>query len=140
MIYYELDDFEFLLPDGSGLGCFAPVFFIPIEWAYKRGFLEESLVTGEVFITNHKKLVDGLIMIDEFVANVIDYKMIDGWFSENIRDFIDVYIRDITSMLVRYFKCSLSEVPNDWKKYGPIFNILDDEYNAFRKANKIDGV
>ena len=109
MIIFEIDDFDYWsdnsVVDGDSATIFSPMFIFIIDWAYKNNHLDISLSNESTFNNAYKDIVDKKCNFKSFLLNTLDSKLLDTYFTINIRKFIcDYKIRVREQLMLIYLR------------------------------------
>ena len=141
MILLELENFDIAAEFAEALDgieinelVFSPMFVFIIDWAYKRGKLDDEVKECGPFIDRYPELLAGKISFSDFVLDVLDSKIIDTNFTNDIRGFISDYIEydGYQDDLVDVFKISnLWFLKDNFDKSEKLYKRIDKSFENY---------
>lgn len=130
----ELDDFEYHVDVVSALNgvqldelAFSPIFVFLIDWAVKNNVLGEELKNCKVFNDRYPKLLEGKDTFSAFVLDVLDGKLTETNFADEvvpfIKDYIDYdgYVEDLTKV----YATNIGVLPNNFENSELLYEAIN---------------
>ncbi len=130
----ELDDFDIHSELTSVLNgteqnelAFCPMFVFLICWAAESNFLGLELKSCEVFSKYYPKLRQGEISFEKFVLDVLDGKLTESNFSDEVSEFVKDYIEceGYVVDLTRLYNTNVGDLPSDFKEFDMLCKFIN---------------
>ncbi len=137
MVLLELGDFDFWVDNAVVVNvyAFSSIFVFIIDWAYKNCVLDKDFVCSEPFHSSYPKLLSGKMNFEEFVDKVLDGKLTEEIFKNDIKEFISDYIvfDGLSKDMSGFFELPMWEFPTDFERSGKLNEVISKSRENYKK-------
>lgn len=141
----ELEDFEYHAAIASAVNereiCeldFSPMFVFLVDWAARNGVLGKALRGNSVFSERYPKLLEGRDFFSSFLLEVLDGKLTESMFSEEVVQFVkdyveyDGYVCDLRAVYLN----NIGALPDSFQKADDLYKAIDTSRKNYEENRR----